>query len=160
MKITTTHVYFYSKTVFSNWDRSDLLCPIHNIRFFSSEHAFMWYKAHFFNDIKKREQIRMCKHSSDAKNFGREVSNFNEALWNTVKLGFMTYVCYLKFRQVPERRQALLDTGSRTLVEASPVDLIWGVGLEEDDPLILDEKNWRGINLLGVSLMQVRKLLQ
>jgi len=75
-------------------------------------------------------------------------------------LGFMKYVNYLKFTQNLEFRNQLLETENRTLVEASPYDKIWGVGLEETNDLILDEKNWLGQNLLGKALMEVRELIK
>ena len=55
---------------------------------------------------------------------------------------------------------ALLETGERTMVEASPIDRIWGVGLRADDPRIHDRAQWRGLNLLGEALMEVRAILR
>ena len=62
----------------------------------------------------------------------------------------------LKFTQASDLKKMLLDTNPKTLVEASPRDFVWGVGLSEDDPLILEPKNWLGPNLLGKTLMIVR----
>ena len=70
------------------------------------------------------------------------------------------YVNYLKFSQNEIFKQKLLETGNRILVEASPVDKIWGVGLDENDENILDESKWKGQNLLGKALMEVRKMLK
>ena len=71
----------------------------------------------------------------------------------------MVNVLKSKF-QIPELKEALLRTGDRIIVEASPYDKIWGVGLEENDPRILNEKNWRGQNLLGKALIEVRQSLK
>ena len=64
-----------------------------------------------------------------------------------------------KFDQNPDVRRFLLGTGSRELVEASPVDDIWGIGLAADDPHAQDPATWRGLNLLGRALVEVRAAL-
>jgi ribA/ribD-fused uncharacterized protein len=86
--------------------------------------------------------------------------NYDDLIWSIHRLSKMTIVNILKFEQNEGFRKELLDTGDKILVEASPYDTIWGVGLSEDDPLILDEKNWKGTNLLGVSLMEVRRMIR
>lgn len=65
-----------------------------------------------------------------------------------------------KFDQHPALRAFLLATGQRVLVEASPVDRIWGIGLNRDDPAAGEPGRWRGLNLLGFALMQVREALR
>ena len=65
-----------------------------------------------------------------------------------------------KFSQNAELREYLLGTGDAVLVEASPYDRIWGVGLAQDDPLIRDPGNWRGENLIGFVLMEARDTLR
>jgi ribA/ribD-fused uncharacterized protein len=67
--------------------------------------------------------------------------------------------CREKFRQNAELAAVLRDTGSSVLVEASPYDRIWGVGLGETDPRLADSSNWQGLNLLGKTLMRVRDVL-
>ena len=67
----------------------------------------------------------------------------------------MVNVLKEKFRN-PKMRQILLDTGDKTLVEGSPFDKIWGVGIADNDDRILNEANWRGKNLLGKALEEVR----
>ncbi len=71
----------------------------------------------------------------------------------------MTVGCREKFRQNPPLAAALLATGDTILVEASPYDRIWGVGLKWNDPRILDQSLWLGTNLLGKALMKVRDVL-
>lgn len=161
MITTDTHVYFWGGP-FSNWHRHFNLIqdPLGcGAIFQSSEQAFMWQKALFFNDHRAADLIENEVDPKLCKKYGRQVKGFDPKLWSCVCLGFMTYVNYLKYSQNAELRQSLLDTGTRTLVEASPYDKIWGVGLSEYDPLILDEKNWRGQNLLGKALMDVRSRL-
>ncbi len=123
----------------------------------------MFYKAFFFGDKTVcsliEEHAKARAHPREVKELGRRVRNYNDKIWSTVRFGFMTYVNLLKYQQNPDLGAQLKDTGDRVLVEASPVDRVWGVGLGENDPLILDEKNWTGKNLLGQSLMTVRGLL-
>jgi ribA/ribD-fused uncharacterized protein len=167
MKVTDTHVYFYTN-LFSNWWSTRDIKPqftdsITGVTFNNTEEAFMWYKAYFFGDEETAAKIAVHalerKHPSEVKALGRLVKNYDDKKWTTVREGFMTYVNLLKYQQNEWMLTSLKNTGDRVLVEASPVDRIWGVGLVENDPLILDEKNWQGLNLLGKSLMTVRNIL-
>lgn len=167
MKITDTHVYFYTNYL-SNWWTTKNIAPQftdHNdgVTWNNTEEAFMAYKATFFGDgetyAKIVQHALARKHPREVKDLGRLVKGYNDKAWSTVREGFMTYVNLLKYQQNPDLAKQLKDTGARVLVEASPVDRIWGVGLGETDPLILDEKNWTGLNLLGKSLMTVRGLI-
>lgn len=65
-----------------------------------------------------------------------------------------------KFGGDPELREFLLNTGDRVLVEASPMDRIWGIGLAADDPRAENPASWRGLNLLGFALMDARAELR
>ncbi len=168
MKITNTHIYFYTNYL-SNWYPTKEIKPqfadqITNLVWNNTEEAFMYYKAIFHNDLETARKINVHsihrKHPSGVKDLGREVKNYNDKAWQCVRFGYMVYVNYLKFSQNPQFKKDLLNTGNRILVEASPVDGVWGVKLAEDDPLILDEKNWNGQNLLGKALMEVRNLIK
>ena len=158
MRITDTHVYFYNGT-FSNWNRAQIIDHLNNV-YANSEQAFMWYKAHFFGDELTADKILETTHPAEVKALGRQIRNFNAEAWSKVSYGIMLYVCTLKFRQNSEMAKELLETGDKILVEASPTDVIWGVGLAEDNDVILYEKSWRGTNLLGKVLMEVRKQLK
>ena len=160
MKTTDTHIYFYSKTIYSNWYPCWFYHPNTDLKFCNSEQHFMWQKACFFGDDEIAKKIYDSKFPSEAKELGRQVKNFNLKTWDCIKFGSMNLACLLKFSQNPELESQLLATGDKILVEASKTDLIWGVGLAEDDPLILDKKNWRGTNLLGEALMNVRRILR
>lgn len=158
MRITDTHVYFYSsKQCFSNWHRCSITDPKTNIVFANSEQIYMWYKADYFGDIDTRDKIANTPDPRENKELGRQVKNYIDLEWNRVRLDNMIYVNKLKFNQNESFRNELINTGKRILVEASPYDTIWGVGLSEDDYLILHEKNWKGLNLLGIALMEVRE---
>lgn len=159
MKTTNTHIYFYTE-IYSNWNRCSFIDPNTSLKFSNSEQCFMWYKAQFFNDGLTAVKILAAPHPKENKALGREIKNYNDKAWECVRLGYMVYANYLKFNQIRDYKNQLLETGDKILVEASPHDTIWGVGLDENDSRILDKKTWMGLNLLGVALMQVRKMLK
>ena len=158
MKTTDTHVYFYGG-IFSNWHVCSFRDSHTKLSFDTTERAFMWYKAVTFNDANTMVLLETDMHPSSAKKLGRSVKNFDAARWNRDAMSIMIYVNQLKFSQNSAFKDALLATGNRILVEASPNDTVWGVGLGVEDPLILDEKNWKGTNWLGKALMEVRRKL-
>lgn len=159
-KKTDTHIYFWG-----SWLSNFYECPIeirHNHDFYmlnSSEQLFMLKKAEHFGDTEIFNQLLTSPVMSpkDAKALGRKVKNFDNKEWNKVKYQCMFEALCEKFEQHNELANKLILTGERVLVEASPVDKIWGVGLHYNDPLILDDINWKGENLLGKALMQVRE---
>ena len=124
----------------------------------TSEHAFMFYKAMYFDDVITAEQIINEPRPYGAKKLGRSVKNFNVEIWDQESLSVMYYVNTLKY-QDSVLAQVLIDTGDRLIAEASPYDKIWGIGLSEDDPKALDPTLWRGENHLGNVLMKIRKIL-
>lgn len=123
--------------------------------FTSSEQLYMWRKARFFLDIETSKKILEAETPREAKILGRQVQGFDEKRWNSYAASAMTTTLIQKFSD-SELKQKLLDTGLGTLIESSPTDLIWGCGLKNDDPRILYEDNWTGLNLLGNCLMNVR----
>lgn len=168
MKTTDTHVYFYTNC-FSNWYSTKDIKPqfrdfLTGLTWNNTEEAFMYYKAVFHNDSETANKIifhsSRREHPLGVKDLGRQVKNFNDKAWGCVRYGYMVYVNYLKYSQNQEFKDLLLLTENKVLVEASPIDRVWGAGLSEKDPLILDEGNWTGQNLLGKALMEVRGLIQ
>lgn len=119
----------------------------------------MAQKALLFNDKTIFEQIIQSKHPKQAKELGRKVANFDEKVWNEHRFEIVVNGNLAKFSQDERLKAFLLSTGNRVLVEASPVDKIWGVGLEKDDEKIANPLNWNGLNLLGFALMVVREKL-
>jgi ribA/ribD-fused uncharacterized protein len=97
---------------------------------------------------------------SKAKTFGRKVRNFDEQIWSNHRFDIAVRGNTAKFEQNTALRDWLLSTEGRVLVEASPRDKIWGIGLAADDERALDPKTWRGLNLLGFALMRTRTALQ
>jgi len=156
MRITDTHIYFWGSFL-SNWIPSDLQIHYCDHIFTNSEQIFMFLKAIFFNDPETASNIIVAgKDPRTAKKLGGQVKNFKEEEWAKVREEKMYTAIMLKFQSSLKLRKQLLDTGDKILVEGTPMDAIWGVMIKWDDDLILDEKNWKGQNLLGKVLMRVR----
>ena len=117
-------------------------------------------KARMFNDTESLEQILAAPTSAEAKAIGRQVKNFDDATWKANARGIVTEGNIAKFEQNKELREFLLATGDAVLVEASPRDCIWGIGLGQDIPKAQHPDTWRGQNLLGFALMDVREELR
>jgi len=156
-KVTDTHVYFWGDPTLSNWGPSEIMWKKN--KFENSEQAFMWEKALCFGDLEIANEILKNSNPSVAKNLGRKVRNYDDAKWAKYRYTIMFEICLAKFSQNDDQRKTLLNTGDRILVEGSPYDKVWGVGLHWTDDAILNEDNWNGQNLLGKALMEVRKLL-
>uniref|UniRef100_A0A7E4UTT6 NADAR domain-containing protein n=1 Tax=Panagrellus redivivus TaxID=6233 RepID=A0A7E4UTT6_PANRE len=147
---------FYD-TVFSNFYPCEIYTE--GIKFTCSEQYFMYKKALFFNDPQTAKKILEAKNPMTMKLLGRQVKNFDENKWKLVAMQVMKRACYFKFDQNDDLRGELFKTAGSTLVEASPTDTIWGVGLGEDDKRICDVKQWRGRNQLGYLLTALREEL-
>jgi ribA/ribD-fused uncharacterized protein len=157
MRITDTHIFFWG-TEYSNWYGCGFT---HKDKYFNnSEQAFMWEKAKFFGDDEIAELILRTASPKDAKALGRKVRGFDDKKWAMVSYPIMIAVNVEKYLQNPRLREKLLATDDKVLVEASPYDKIWGIGLSEDDDRCLDEHQWQVMNLLGKALMLVRKQLK
>lgn len=125
----------------------------------SAEHFMMAEKARLFGDEETRGRIIDVSNPNAAKQLGRTVKGFDESLWNRERFGIVVRGSVEKFSQNPELKEFLLGTGDRVLVEASPVDRIWGIGLAADHPHATNPERWRGLNLLGFALMEARRLI-
>ncbi|MDO4895796.1 MAG: NADAR family protein [Moraxella sp.] len=143
-----------SNACFSQWYDSPFV--VDDVTYPTAEHYMMAQKALLFNDMEIFNEIIQSKHPKQAKDLGRKVKNFDENIWNEKRFEIVVQGNIAKFSQNPELKAYLLGTGDRILVEASPVDKIWGVGLARDDDKIHNPLNWQGLNLLGFALMQVR----
>lgn len=125
-----------------------------------SEQAFMILKALTFGDRETGGKILKARHPAEQKALGKLVKGYKDEVWSHIRYELMLDVVYEKFRQNPTLASQMLNTGDRMFVEASPTDTIWGIGLAETDDRILDKANWRGQNLLGDVLCQVRDRLR
>lgn len=122
----------------------------------TAEHFMMAEKAALFGDHETRAQILQASNPGAAKALGRQVRGFNEAVWLQRRFAIVVRANACKFAQNPRLEHFLRQTGSRVLVEASPVDRVWGIGLSQDDAKVSNPNEWQGLNLLGFALMQVR----
>ncbi len=122
----------------------------------TAEHFMMVEKARLFNDWDTLDKILVAKSPGEAKSRGRDVRNFDEQIWIERRFDIVIAANKLKFSQNPKLLTFLLNTGQRVLVEASPVDRIWGIGLDAKNPNVENPRLWRGLNLLGFALMEVR----
>ncbi len=120
----------------------------------------MAQKALLFGDKEIYDKIIVAKSPAEAKTLGRQVQHFDEATWNAKRLGIVVEGSLQKFSQHPDLQEFLLNTKERVLVEASPVDKIWGIGLAADSEKTENPKRWNGLNLLGFALMEVRDMLK
>lgn len=157
MKKTATHIYFW-KDKLGQWTMRDF--EEDGVTYCCAEQYMMARKAKLFKDDETLKLIMETKSPAKHQKLGRIVKNYDQKVWDDNKELIVIDASRLKYSQNEEMKNALLTTGDRILVEASPYDKIWGVGLGEKDPLILDQNNWKGQNLLGKCLMIVRDELR
>lgn len=125
-----------------------------------AEQFFMATKARFFNDLESERKIMNCTNPHEMKKFGRQVKGFNEKKWKAIAYKIVILGNYQKFLQNQQIKEFLKTTGDSVLVEASPYDKIWGIGIASSDENNKDVFKWQGSNLLGFALMEVRDMLK
>ncbi|SHF16171.1 NADAR family protein [Pedobacter caeni] len=125
----------------------------------STEHWMMAKKAELFEDFAIAKRILEVKSPAEVKKLGRLVERFDAKVWDAHKFDIVLAGNYHKFNQHQELKDFLLQTKNRVIVEASPVDPVWGIGLAADDPKAENPLLWKGENLLGFVLMEVRSQL-
>jgi ribA/ribD-fused uncharacterized protein len=125
----------------------------------TAEHYMMASKAELFGDHDTCRRILAAPDPAGAKALGRAVRGFDEARWADHREEVVLRGNYAKFTQHPELADYLASTHPKVLVEASPVDRVWGIGLPADDPRAQRPSSWRGLNLLGFAIMDVRTML-
>jgi ribA/ribD-fused uncharacterized protein len=129
-------------------------------RYLTAEHWMMAEKARLFGDERSLAAILAVHGPGDAKAKGRQIKGFSEATWGARRFEVVVQGNLHKFSQHPALLRYLLDgTAGQVLVEASPVDRVWGIGLAQDDPRATKPAQWRGENLLGFALMEARAQL-
>lgn len=146
------------KFCLSQWYRIPFV--VNGVTYQTSEHWMMACKALLFNDNACYSKIISSNSPGQAKEFGRKVVGFDEDIWKKYRFQIVKYGNIHKFGQHPFLVKYLLDTQDHVLVEASPVDTIWGIGLSEDDENSRNLYCWRGANLLGFALMEARDWLR
>src|ERR1700744_3245718 len=154
LRITDDYVFFWQAT----WPSNLYLCTFvddKKQKYCCNEQYFMVKKALRFGAPEIAEKILQTRDTSVMKRLGRMVVKYDEKTWNSERDSVMEEANRFKFLQNPILAAKLEATGKRELVEASPVDTIWGVGLAPYDDVILDKRNWRGQNRQGRVLMKI-----
>lgn len=144
--------------VFSQWFESPF--EVDGNRYATAEHWMMAGKAQLFGDTETREKILAARTPGEAKTLGRTVQGFDESTWQARRFEIVVEGNVHKFSGDPALHGYILGTTQRVLVEASPVDRIWGIGLAADDDDATQPDRWQGLNLLGFALMEARARLQ
>ncbi|BDH07479.1 hypothetical protein HEK131_47060 [Streptomyces seoulensis] len=126
----------------------------------TAEHWMMAGKARLFADPDAERLVLAARHPAEAKKAGRLVRGFDEETWRRERFRIVVEGSVHKFAAHPDLREFLLGTGERVLVEASPVDRVWGIGLSAQDEAAFDPARWKGPNLLGFALMEARERLR
>ena len=133
---------------------------IDGIHYPTAEHYMMAEKARVFHDDAVLQKILANDDPSLAKQLGREVKNYNDNTWKQHRFDIVVRGNSAKFAQNEKLKAFLQSTGDQILVEASPEDKIWGIGLYDNHPDARTPAKWRGLNLLGFALMEVREGLK
>lgn len=141
----------------SNWYPSSF--EVDEITFSSVEQFMMYRKAICFGDEAVATNILSTDDVAEIKLLGRQVSNYDEHIWNGIRQIVVYEGLLAKFSQNEELKYKLISTSEAILAECAVKDLIWSVGLSMKDPDRLDKTKWKGQNLLGYTLMKVRERL-
>lgn len=144
-----------TKSCFSQWWISPFI--VDEVKYYSAEHWMMAKKAELFKDEEQLKNILNDPSPANVKKYGRKVKNFDPVLWEENAYKIVVEGNEYKFSQNPELRNFLLSTENKVIVEASPFDKIWGIGTAKH---LTDPKEWKGTNLLGFALMEVRDQLK
>jgi ribA/ribD-fused uncharacterized protein len=142
----------------SNWFISYFI--VDDMKFSSVEQYMMYQKAICFCDTDIAEKIMQTDDVASIKLFGRSVSNYDDSVWSNVREKVVFDGLMAKFSQNIDLKKQLLDTNDSILAECAVKDLIWSIGISMKDPNRFDITKWRGKNLLGYTLMQVREKLR
>jgi len=147
-----------TKSCLSQWFDAPFI--LDEVVYFTAEHYMMAKKARLFKNHELASEIIQSSHPKKANALGRKVTGFDNAVWNQHRFDIVVSANIAKFFQNEVLAEFLLGTGNRILVEASPVDKIWGIGLSGDDTEASNPLKWKGLNLLGFALMEVRDRLK
>ena len=149
---------FFWKGWPSQWHPSSF--TVDEVAYTCAEQFMMAEKARLFGDTATLARILATASPREQKALGRKVTPFDASRWDAACREVVYRGNVAKFTQNADLRDLLLATGDDTIVEASPLDRVWGIGLAEDDPRASDPSQWRGKNWLGEALMQVRATLR
>jgi len=147
-------IFFWKNSPFSQFYRCSF--TINNQEYNCAEQYMMYQKAILFNDKDTANKIIKTINPNEIKKLGREVKNFDEQKWINNRESIVVQGNIAKFTQNSKLLDQLFKTNGKTLVEASPYDKIWGIGLSSDNPKAQDRTKWLGMNLLGKILTEIR----
>lgn len=152
-----TYAFFWNGP-FSQWQPAPF--EMDGVAFSCAEQAMMFFKARLFGDEETAVQILAALEPGKQKALGRQVRGFSEAVWAAERYAIVLRINYAKFSQNKGLRRKLFQTGDRLLVEASPLDGVWGVGLDAETAARTPPEDWPGQNLLGRALTEVKDQLR
>lgn len=143
---------------FSQWFPAPFV--VNGVTYPTAEHYMMTAKADLFGDLETKARILTASSPKEAKDLGRIVRDFDQDAWTQHRFGIVVKGNHAKFAQNQALGEYLVSTDPKVLVEASPYDKVWGVGLDKNDIRIPFPRHWEGPNLLGFALMKVRSFLR
>ena len=146
-----------NQSCLSQWWMQDF--EIDGVSYLCAEQYMMAEKARLFSDSEMLEKIMQTIFPKEMKAYGRAVRDFDKEVWDAKCFEIVKNANMAKFKQNPELLKFLLKTKNRVLVEASPRDRIWGIGMGAGNPNAENPLKWRGKNLLGFALTEVRDIL-
>jgi ribA/ribD-fused uncharacterized protein len=149
--------FWNTKSPLTNWWIEDFVWK--DITFNCSEQYMMYRKALMFKDYRIADLIMNTKSPREQKDYGREVTGYIDEQWSEDRLDIVVEGLLCKFQQSASAKQYLIKTRGTYIAEASPYDLVWGIGMEASHPDVEDYGLWRGKNLLGIALMRVRNII-
>lgn len=142
------------KECFSRW--YSLAFEIEGKSFFCIEQYMMAEKACFFDDEECERRIMNNNDIEDITLLGQQIKIFDGFLWDNYKKDVIRQGNVAKFADNKELFEFLISTDDAILVEATPYDVVWGIGMREGDQGIDNPHNWKGENILGFTLMKIR----
>lgn len=145
-----------TKNCLSSWYQSSF--EMNNMIYQCAEQYIMAEKAKLFDDEESLDKILKAIHPNQMKIIGKEIKNFDEQIWNKNKINIVKIANLAKFSQNTKLKRYLLLTGEKILVKTNSHDTVWGIGLSKKNSLIRDPDNWKGKNLLGFILMDIREI--
>jgi ribA/ribD-fused uncharacterized protein len=157
MKTTDKYVLFWSG-IYSQWYKAEM--TINGNKYNTCEQYMMHQKALLFEDEEVANAVMRESNPKAQKSLGRKIRNFDDQKWKQNCMRIVYEGNLAKFSQNPELKAALLSTGDKILVEASPLDFIWGIGMHFDDEGVDNPANWKGTNLLGQAISLVKQELK
>ena len=146
------------KSCFSQWFPATF--TVNGILYPTAEHWMMVKKAELFHDEDMVKEILAAEKPAVAKELGRKVKNFDPEKWKALSYEIVVEGNKHKFSQNESMKTFLIYTGKKVIVEAAPRDTIWGIGLSQNNYDAMNPFKWRGTNLLGFALMEVRDFIK